>query len=399
MDSDESRGPPRKRLRSAQPTRRGRSRGARGGSVNPNTARKESDELDYQPTERQAHEPESSVDPRALPIPAALERYKAWKEAGAQHDEFCFICRQTKGLTYCITCKRSYHESCRPEESTHSVVEGNSCFFCEVCVHRNWHKDPPFLMPEMRPLAASLLSSGPVEAAEATGATPSTMDTGRQDLSNPRQVHQNQETSRTTEASKDTPSTSARRTRTAKASHSAAREETAAAPSSSTTRTRITPLPPPTTSTTAANSRDDPPRASSSTARAPAARKSRYTTLPTDVDAALRLLYAELETAHELRHKVGDVEGQVAQMQRELQLRNSELALARRAADVGRVSASEMEQLRAQAALGEKAVAEADGLRAENRTLRAELEASRERLVESERALEEWKRKLSALMS
>lgn len=78
MDSDESRGPPRKRLRSAQPTRRGRSRGARGGSVNPNTARKESDELDQQPTEQQVQS-DSSVDPRALPIPAALERYKAWK--------------------------------------------------------------------------------------------------------------------------------------------------------------------------------------------------------------------------------------------------------------------------------------------------------------------------------
>ncbi|KAK1535485.1 hypothetical protein CPAR01_09027 [Colletotrichum paranaense] len=337
MDNDESREPPRKRLRSAQPTRRGRSRGARGGSVNPNTARKESGELDHLPTEEQALESESSVDPRALPIPAALERYKAWK-------------------------------------------------------------DPPFLMPEMRPLAASSLSSAPVEAAEAAGATPSTNDMGRQDLSNSHQVHQNQETNRTTEASKDTPSTSARRTRTAKASPSAAREETAAAPSSSTTRTGITPLPPPTTST-AATSRDDPPRTSTSTARAPAARKSRYTTLPTDVDAALRLLYAELETAHELRHKVGDVEGQVAQMQRELHLRNSELAVARRAADVGRVSASEMEQLRAQAALGEKAVEEAAGLRAENRSLRAELETSRERLVESERALEEWKRKLSALMS
>ncbi|UQC77846.1 uncharacterized protein CLUP02_03318 [Colletotrichum lupini] len=399
MDNDESREPPRKRLRSAQPTRRGRSRGARGGSANPYTARKESGELDHLPTEEQAPESESSVDPRALPIPAALERYKAWK-AGAQHDEFCFICRQTKGLTYCITCKRSYHESCRPEESTYSVVEGNSCFFCEVCVHRNWHKDPPFLMPEMRPLAASSSSSAPVEAAEAAGATRSTKDTDRQDLSNSHQVHQNQETTRTTEASKDTLSTSARRTRTTKASHSAGREETAAVPSSSTSRTGITALPPPTTSATTAISRDDPPRSSSSTTtRAPAARKSRYTTLPTDVDAALRLLYAELETAHELRHKVGDVEGQVAQMQRELQLRNSELAVARRAADVGRVSASEMEQLRAQAALGEKAVEEAAGLRAENRSLRAELEASRERLVESERALEEWKRKLSALMS
>ncbi|KAK1731309.1 uncharacterized protein BDZ83DRAFT_598727 [Colletotrichum acutatum] len=399
MDDDGSREPPRKRLRSAQPTRRGRSRGARGGSVNPNTVRKELGELDRQPTEQQAQESESSIDPRALPIPAALERYKAWKEAGAQHDEFCFICRQTKGLTYCITCKRSYHDSCRPEESTHSVIEGNSCFFCEVCVHRNWHKDPPFLMPEMRPSAASL-SSAAVEVAEATGATPSTKDTGRQDLSNSPQVHQNQETNRITEASKDTPSTAARRTRTAKASHSAAREEIAAAPSSSTTHTENTPLPPPATTTAAAaTSRGEPPRSSSSTQRAPAARKSRYTTLPTDVDAALRLLYAELETAHELRHKVGDVEGQVAQMQRELHLRNSELALARRAADVGRVSASEMEQLRAQAALGQKAVEEADGLRAENRTLRAELAVSRERLVDSERALEEWKRKLSALMS
>ncbi|KXH27552.1 hypothetical protein CSIM01_13158 [Colletotrichum simmondsii] len=336
MDSDESRGPPRKRLRSAQPTRRGRSRGARGGSVNPNTARKEWDEIHHSPTEQQAHEPESSVDPRSLPIPAALERYKAWK-------------------------------------------------------------DPPFLMPEMRPLAASSLSSAPVEAAEAAGATPATKDTGRPEVYNSQQVRQDQETNGTTDASRATLSTAARRTRTAKPSHSAAREETAAAPSSSTTRTGITPVPPPITSAT--TSRNDPPRTSSSTTRAPAARKSRYTTLPTDVDAALRLLYAELETAHELRHKVGDVEGQVAQMQRELHLRNSELAVARRAADVGRVSASEVEQLRAQAAVGERAVAEADGLRAENRTLRAELEASRERLVESERALEEWKRKLSALMS
>lgn len=318
------------------------------------------------------------------------------KEAGAQHDEFCFICRRTNGLTYCITCKRSYHESCRPEESTFAAIEGNDCFFCEVCVHRNWHKNPPFLMPEMRPLPASSLSSAPAEAAEVTGATPSTEETARQDLSNSHQVRQEQETNGTTEAPRSTPRTAARRTRTTKASHSAAREETATGPPSSTTRTEINPLPPPATTIA---SRDEPARTSSSTARAPAARKSRYTTLPTDVDAALRLLYAELETAHELRHKVGDVESQVAQMQRELQLRNSELAVARRAADVGRVSASEMEQLRAQAALGETAVEEAAGLRAENRSLRAELEVSREKLVESERALEEWKRKLSALMS
>ncbi|KXH53842.1 hypothetical protein CSAL01_06440 [Colletotrichum salicis] len=398
MDNDGSREPPRKRLRSAQPTRRGRSRVARGGgSLNGNTTREESDGPDNKATEQQAQAPDSSFDPRSLSIPAALERYKAWKvygqkEAGAQHDEFCFICRQTKGLTYCVTCKRSYHESCRHQESTHSVVKGNSCFFCEVCVHRNWHKDPPFLMPEMRPLAASSSSSTHAETVDALRSTPSTKGKARQDVPDSHQLRQDQEASGT-EASRATPSTAARKTRTTKASHSAAREVITAGPSSSNTRTESTPLP------AAAPSRDEPRSGSSTVGRAPAARKSRYTTLPTDVDAALRLLYAELEAAHELRHKVGDVEGQVAQMQRELHLRNSELAVARRAADVSRLSASEMEQLRERALLGETAIAEAVGLRAENRTLRAELEMSREKLAENNRALEEWKRKLSALMS
>ncbi|KAK1640121.1 hypothetical protein BDP81DRAFT_469013 [Colletotrichum phormii] len=396
MDIDGSREPPRKRLRSAQPTRRGRSRVARGGgSLNGNTTREESDGPDNKATEQQAQAPDSSFDPRSLSIPAALERYKAWKEAGAQHDEFCFICRQTKGLTYCVTCKRSYHESCRPQESTHSVVKGNNCFFCEVCVHRNWHKGPPFLMPEMRPLAASSSSSTHAETVDAMGGTPLTKGNARQDVPDSYQLRQDQEASGT-EASRATPSTAARKTRTTKASHSAAREVITAGPSSSNTRTENTPLPPP---AAAAPSRDEPRSGSSTVGRAPAARKSRYTTLPTDVDAALRLLYAELETAHELRHKVGDVEGQVAQMQRELHLRNSELAVARRAADVSRVSATEMEQLRERASLGETAIAEAVELRAENRMLRAELETSREKLAESNRALEEWKRKLSALMS
>ncbi|KAK1675695.1 hypothetical protein BDP55DRAFT_768359 [Colletotrichum godetiae] len=393
MDNDGSREPPRKRLRSAQPTRRGRSRVARGGgSLNGNTPREGSDEADNRSTEQQVQAPDSSFDPRSLSIPAALERYKAWKEAGAQHDEFCFICRQTNGLTYCVTCKRSYHESCRPQESTHSVVKGNSCFFCEVCVHRNWHKDPPFLMPEMRPLAASSSSPTHAETVNALGSTPSTKGKARQDVPDSHQLRQDQEASGT-EASRATPSTAARKTRTIKASHSAAREATIAGPSSSNTRIESITLP------AAAPSRDEPRSGSSTVGRAPAARKSRYITLPTDVDAALRLLYAELETAHELRHKVGDVEGQVAQMQRELHLRNSELAVARRAADVSRVSATEMEQLRERVSLGETAIAEAVELRSENRMLRAELETSREKLTESNRALEEWKRKLSALMS
>ncbi|KAL2879185.1 hypothetical protein SGCOL_005610 [Colletotrichum sp. CLE4] len=248
-------------------------------------------------------------------------------------------------------------------------------------------------MPEMRPLAASSSSSPThAETVNALGSTPSTKGKARQDVPDSHQLRQDQEASGA-EASRATPSTAARKTRTIKASHSAAREATIAGPSSSNTRIESIALP------AAAPSRDEPRSGSSTVGRAPAARKSRYTTLPTDVDAALRLLYAQLETAHELRHKVGDVEGQVAQMQRELHLRNSELAVARRAADVSRVSATEMEQLRERVSLGETAIAEAVELRAENRMLRAELETSREKLTESNRALEEWKRKLSALMS
>ncbi|OHE95661.1 hypothetical protein CORC01_09093 [Colletotrichum orchidophilum] len=399
MDDEGSREPPRKRLRSAKPSRRGRPRG-RGGSLNTDAARPREDEPETQTEQAQApviHV--RSSDPRSLSIPSALERYKAWKEAGAHHVEICFICQQPEDLTYCVTCRRSYHESCKPKESASSVIEGTTHFFCEVCVGRNWHKEPPFLMPAMWPSAASAApssSSARAETVDGTEDSPSTRGVARQDVPSPRDVHQDQEASGT-EASRTTPSTVTRRSRNTNISQPAAREPTAG-PASNNTRTENTPLPPPPPATSRETPRDESNRGSS-TGRPPAARRSRYATLPTDVDVALRLLYAELEAAHELRHKVGDLEGQVSQMQRELNLRNSELALARRAADMSRISQGEMEQLRAQASQGQQAIAEAAGMRAENGLLRAELEKRKVQLAETNQTLQEWKQKLSALIS
>lgn len=116
------------------------------------------------------------------------------------------------------------------------------------------------------------------------------------------------------------------------------------------------------------------------------------------MDSALHVLYCELEDAAGLRSQVSDLEAQLAQVRRERGLWESELRVMRKAAEVARISKSEIARLRSEVAEGQKAVDEVVALRAEKARLEAELQGTREQLDQMTQTLQEWKQKLSALI-
>ncbi|KAF7553396.1 hypothetical protein G7Z17_g3634 [Cylindrodendrum hubeiense] len=172
--------------------------------------------------------------------------------------------------------------------------------------------------------------------------------------------------------------------------------QTEIAPSTSQAQPRVPALPAPSNadhaSTSSATDKQD------TVSRSIRQRKSKFTTLATDVDSALRTLYCELETTSVLRGRVSDLESQLSQQRQELNIRQNELLLARKMADMARVSTGEITKLRAEAAGKKAAVEEADALRAEKQTLEKELEASRTQLSIVTQSFQELKKKLSALI-
>ena len=127
-------------------------------------------------------------------------------------------------------------------------------------------------------------------------------------------------------------------------------------------------------------------------------RRSRYATLPKNVDSALRVLYVELESASELKQKVAGLEAQVSSLQREMELQKKEVALARKAAEKSRITQDELEKLRSEAAGRQAAVEEAEALRGERQAGEAELEKCKEQLASLTDTLHDWKQKLSGLV-
>ncbi|KAI5460148.1 hypothetical protein BGZ63DRAFT_389595 [Mariannaea sp. PMI_226] len=295
-----------------------------------------------------------------ISLPDALERYRLWMRAGAPHDDFCFGCKQPGDLDFCVTCRRSYHKACKLERATDASPEGGAIqgatgWFCEICVDRNWHINPPPLTPpaspELLPLAVPAIQTLP--QARMTNSI--------------REYSQNQ---------------------ICAGNHG------------------VSPVPlllttsggPGTTTTTATATKRQSEATNTTSRRGTTTRKSRYTTLSTEVDSALRTLYCELEASAEARHQVTDLEAQVSHLRRELDLRGSELLLARKAAEMARSSQHEIAQLRLEAAQRQRAADEATALREEKKKLLAELQDNRARLSDMTQTLQEWKQKLSVLI-
>ncbi|KIW33844.1 uncharacterized protein PV07_00663 [Cladophialophora immunda] len=60
---------------------------------------------------------------------------------------FCFECKKEGDVMGCKTCKRSYHSACLGEEVP--PEDTTTAFYCPTCVERGWNVHPP---PEILPL-------------------------------------------------------------------------------------------------------------------------------------------------------------------------------------------------------------------------------------------------------
>ncbi|KAJ4249764.1 hypothetical protein NW762_012106 [Fusarium torreyae] len=129
--------------------------------------------------------------------------------------------------------------------------------------------------------------------------------------------------------------------------------------------------------------------------RAKTARKSRYTTLPPDVDSALRVLYGELETSAELRQRNEHLVAEVANLRRELELQKQQTQLAQRSAEASRSSHAEITQLN----MKMKGMhAEIGTLQDEKKELQTELQSSQEQLKKTTETLHNLKQTLTGLI-
>ncbi|KAE8160331.1 hypothetical protein BDV40DRAFT_302382 [Aspergillus tamarii] len=128
-------------------------------------------------------------------------------------------------------------------------------------------------------------------------------------------------------------------------------------------------------------------------------RKSRYMSLPSEVDASLNVLYRELEANASLRLEIENLREENTRCMQTIQMRDLSPMALRRELEHRRLSEQELERLQANAAQLEIANKEIQELRAKTESLEAELQISRESAKEAKALVDDWKAKLSLLIN
>ncbi|RTE78021.1 hypothetical protein BHE90_007483 [Fusarium euwallaceae] len=129
--------------------------------------------------------------------------------------------------------------------------------------------------------------------------------------------------------------------------------------------------------------------------RTAAARKSRFNTLPTEVDSALWTVYRELENGTMLQKKVENLERDVSRLNQVVQMHKNETLAA---GGVIRKLRAELETVRREAAERDADSDEKQRLEARNKELEQEVTDTRQQLETANKTLLEWKQQLSALI-
>lgn len=140
------------------------------------------------------------------------------------------------------------------------------------------------------------------------------------------------------------------------------------------------------------NSKPDPPRPQRK-------RKSRFTTLSSDVDASLSVLYRELESTASLKIQVEDLQSQNLDLLQCVKIRDNTLVALRRDLQSRKSADEELERLRASASSSDSQKKKFEELEAQNAQLRAELQASREETAMAQELVNDWKGKLAQLLN
>ncbi|KAL4882963.1 hypothetical protein BJY04DRAFT_185492 [Aspergillus karnatakaensis] len=303
------------------------------------------------------------ADPSKWPIAVSLSRHKEWREAGSPHDTMCFVCFKPQNLEGCDTCRRAYHTDCMPASGSRGPGEGPraKAWYCDVCVDRGWHENPPMITPPESPV---LRPSSTVQADQSRIEESQTRGPGSQQLSNP-------------------PALSAIVSRPAQpvTTQSVAAQPIARASNVVSTANEGVRRGPKTNTPTPASA-------------LLASRKSRYNTLSEDVESALTVLYRELEKIPFLEQKITDLESELSRLNQEVRIQRNELALSRRM----NVSTTELQRLRMEAAGKQDAEDKAAQLQSKNEELEAQLAELRDQSTKSNQSLQDLKQKLSNLI-
>ncbi|PYI02885.1 hypothetical protein BO78DRAFT_463727 [Aspergillus sclerotiicarbonarius CBS 121057] len=285
------------------------------------------------------------------PLADQTQRYKEWKRNGSLHEDYCRVCFEPDSLEPCFTCRLAFHADCMPGGWLRILQDQ---LFCVICVRRGWYIDPPALTPPASPRMGETYG-GPIAATSATELNTSTWPSSHLD----------------TTPSDRQPETSP--------IHGQIISDQQALQAPDMTPENLL-------NSNGTNENDNTLGPSGPAARRP--RKSRYMSLPSDVDASLNVLL-EIERLRQenIRHL------------QTIKIRDLSLMALRRELDNRRCSDQEYEKVRENAAQLENAKKELQELRSRNGALEAELQIAREAGVEAKALVDDWKGKLSQLLN
>jgi len=128
-------------------------------------------------------------------------------------------------------------------------------------------------------------------------------------------------------------------------------------------------------------------------------RNSRFTTLSSDVDASLSILYRELESTASLKVQVEELQNRNLEFLQGIKIRDNNIAALRRDLQRRRSADEELERLKASAFSSDSLKQKVADLEAQNARLHAELQASREQTATAQELVNNWKGKLAQLLN
>lgn len=258
---------------------------------------------------------------------------------GDPNVDFCVECLENgqAELLGCYTCKRSYHESCLGAALASFVY--NERFYCPECTRRGWNVNPPRnILP--------LISTGG----------------GAQDNSTMEDRSAQKVLTELDNIPKPPP--------------------TATHPAIYTPGLEIDAPPP--VPVTSPHGADRQPRS--------VKRRSRYQTIPDDVDQAMSTIYRELESVAELKAENQALQQRLAVLEQERQMQRGQFALARE--EIGKQARAESEMLRRElenVKAGQiTIIQENERLKQELQQVKSDAEARSKELHDMKTTLRQW---------
>lgn len=277
------------------------------------------------------------------------------------HDNFCFVCGSPRELFRCQTCENCYHAECMTPSLDPDEVP--TFWFCPHCVGNELHIPPTPEEHFFAPLPSSLPmypSSGILSANPPTN-TPLITKTGIPGLDKLKE-----------------PSNVAPRTN----DHPTIAQQ---------------PTPPSNEPPNPAKSRPGPQESTDTSPRtghgkvvrprhsSPPRKKSKYSTFSKEVDKALSVIHAELETAAGYGRSEGNLESKVQALEQQLRMQEGQMLLTSRELDFAR---KELAKEREESAV----------MKVDNFELRAENTRLKEDVQRKESELKDWRLKLRSMI-